>query len=73
MIFIEPHIHMYSRTTDDYTAMYREGVRVAIEPSFWLGANRRYAGRSGITSSSSWILKPYARSGTASTTTRAFP
>jgi len=44
MTIIEPHIHMYSRTTDDYTAMYREGIRVAVEPSFWLGANRRHAG-----------------------------
>lgn len=44
MIFIEPHIHMYSRTTDDYTAMYRQGIRACVEPSFWLGANRRYAG-----------------------------
>jgi uncharacterized protein len=44
MIIIEPHIHMYSRTTDDYTAMYKQGIRVAVEPSFWLGANRRYAG-----------------------------
>ena len=44
MTIIEPHIHMYSRTTDDYAAMYREGIRVAVEPSFWLGANRRYAG-----------------------------
>jgi predicted metal-dependent TIM-barrel fold hydrolase len=44
MLFIDPHIHMYSRTTDDYAAMYREGIRVAVEPSFWLGANRRYAG-----------------------------
>ena len=44
MIIIEPHIHMYSRTTDDYTAMYRQGIRVVIEPSFWLGANRRHAG-----------------------------
>jgi len=41
---IEPHIHMYSRTTDDYQAMYRAGIRVVVEPSFWLGANRRYAG-----------------------------
>jgi predicted metal-dependent TIM-barrel fold hydrolase len=41
---VEPHIHMYSRTTDDYTAMYREGIRGAVEPSFWLGANRRHAG-----------------------------
>ncbi len=44
MNIIEPHIHMYSRTTDDYQAMYAAGIRVAVEPSFWLGANRRYAG-----------------------------
>lgn len=44
MIIIEPHIHMYSRTTDDYTAMYQAGIRVAVEPSFWMGSNRRYAG-----------------------------
>ncbi len=44
MTIIEPHIHMYSRTTDDYTAMYRAGIRAVVEPSFWLGANRRYAG-----------------------------
>ena len=44
MTIIEPHIHMYSRTTDDYTAMFRAGIRVAVEPSFWLGASRRYAG-----------------------------
>ncbi len=35
---------MYSRTTDDYTAMYKQGIRVAVEPSFWLGEHRRYAG-----------------------------
>lgn len=44
MTLIEPHIHMYSRTTDDYQAMYREGIRVCVEPSFWLGSDRRYAG-----------------------------
>lgn len=44
MTIIEPHIHMYSRTTDDYQAMYRAGIRACIEPSFWLGVNRRYAG-----------------------------
>jgi len=44
MIIIEPHIHMYSRTTDDYEAMFREGIRACVEPSFWLGTNRRYAG-----------------------------
>lgn len=44
MTIIEPHIHMYSRTTDDYQAMYRAGIRACLEPSFWLGVNRRYAG-----------------------------
>lgn len=41
---IEPHIHMYSRTTDDYQAMYAAGIRACVEPSFWLGSSRRYAG-----------------------------
>ena len=41
---IEPHIHMYSRTTDDYQAMYEAGIRACVEPSFWLGSHRRYAG-----------------------------
>lgn len=44
MKIIEPHIHMYSRTTDDYTRMYQAGIRACVEPSFWLGSNRRYAG-----------------------------
>ena len=44
MPMIEPHIHMFSRTTDDYQAMYRAGIRACVEPSFWLGANRRYPG-----------------------------
>ena len=44
MIIIEPHIHMYSRTTDDYAAMYKAGIRACVEPSFWMGSNRRYAG-----------------------------
>jgi len=44
MIIIEPHIHMYSRTTDDYQRMYAAGIRACVEPSFWLGTNRRYAG-----------------------------
>ena len=43
-MIIEPHIHMYSRTTDDYVAMYKAGIRACVEPSFWLGSNRRYAG-----------------------------
>lgn len=44
MTLIEPHIHMFSRTTEDYQAMYRAGIRACVEPSFWLGSNRRHAG-----------------------------
>ncbi len=43
-MIIEPHIHMFSRTTDDYQALYRAGIRVCVEPSFWLGSDRRHAG-----------------------------
>lgn len=44
MNIIDPHIHMYSRTTDDYHRMYDAGIRAIVEPSFWLGSNRRFAG-----------------------------
>ncbi|MEI7901207.1 MAG: TatD family hydrolase [bacterium] len=44
MTIIEPHIHMLSRTTDEYQALYQAGIRACVEPSFWLGTNRRYAG-----------------------------
>jgi len=44
MVIIEPHIHMFSRTTDDYQAMYAAGIRACVEPSFWLGVDRRHAG-----------------------------
>lgn len=42
--FIDPHIHMYTRTTDDYHRMYEAGIKAIVEPSFWLGEQRRYAG-----------------------------
>jgi predicted metal-dependent TIM-barrel fold hydrolase len=35
---------MYSRTTDDYQRMYAADIRACVEPSFWLGVNRRHAG-----------------------------
>jgi len=38
--FIDPHIHMYSRTTDDYENMRLAGIKTVIEPSFWLGQER---------------------------------
>ena len=40
----EPHIHMYSRTTDDYEAMSRAGIEVIVQPSFWLGGPRTSIG-----------------------------
>jgi hypothetical protein len=36
----DPHIHMTSRTTDDYERMYAAGVRALVEPAFWLGQPR---------------------------------
>lgn len=40
MKFIDPHIHMSARTTDDYEAMAAAGVVAVIEPAFWLGQPR---------------------------------
>ncbi|GHJ93416.1 TatD family hydrolase [Streptomyces sp. NE5-10] len=40
MRIFDPHIHMTSRTTDDYAAMYASGVRAVVEPAFWLGQPR---------------------------------
>ena len=40
MRIFDPHIHMTSRTTDDYEAMFAAGVRALVEPAFWLGQPR---------------------------------
>ncbi|WP_104196044.1 TatD family hydrolase [Cryobacterium sp. M15] len=40
MRIMDPHIHMSSRTTTDYEAMYAAGVRAVVEPAFWLGQPR---------------------------------
>ncbi len=42
--FIDPHIHMTSRTTDDYEAMAKAGIVAIIEPAFWLGQPRTAVG-----------------------------
>lgn len=42
--FFDPHIHMYSRTTDDYVAMSKAGIEVVVQPSFWLGSPRTQVG-----------------------------
>lgn len=44
MRFIDPHIHMVSRTTDDYAAMAAAGIVAVIEPAFWVGQPRTEAG-----------------------------
>jgi uncharacterized protein len=40
MQFFDPHVHMSSRTTDDYQAMADAGIVGLIEPAFWLGQPR---------------------------------
>jgi len=40
MRIFDPHIHMTSRTTDDYRRMYDSGVRTVVEPAFWSGQPR---------------------------------
>lgn len=43
-MYIDPHIHMLSRTTDDYERMAAAGVVAVIEPAFWLGQPRTNIG-----------------------------
>ena len=40
MQFIDPHVHMVSRTTDDYERMARMGCVALSEPAFWAGFDR---------------------------------
>jgi len=40
MYFIDPHVHMISRTTDDYERMTRMGCVAISEPAFWAGFDR---------------------------------
>lgn len=44
MKLFDPHIHMTSRTTDDYQAMAAAGVAAVLEPAFWLGQPRTHVG-----------------------------
>jgi len=44
MRFIDPHIHMSARTTDDYERMVAAGIVAVIEPAFWLGQPRTNVG-----------------------------
>src|SRR5690625_1933348 len=40
MRYIDPHIHMVSRTTDDYRRMGKAGCVAISEPAFWAGFDR---------------------------------
>ena len=40
MQYIDPHIHMVSRTTDDYKRMALAGCALVSEPAFWAGYDR---------------------------------
>src|SRR5262245_52636498 len=44
MRLFDPHIHMTSRTTDDYQAMANANVAAIVEPAFWLGQPRTHVG-----------------------------
>jgi uncharacterized protein len=44
MNLFDPHIHMTSRTTDDYQRMAAAGIVAVLEPAFWLGQPRTSAG-----------------------------
>lgn len=40
MDYIDPHIHMVSRITDDYATLARMGCVAISEPAFWAGFDR---------------------------------
>ena len=42
--YIDPHIHMVSRTTDDYKRMALAGCVLVSEPAFWAGFDRSGVG-----------------------------
>ena len=44
MKLFDPHVHMTSRTTDDYEAMSAAGIAAIVEPAFWLGQPRTHVG-----------------------------
>ena len=40
MKIIEPHIHMVTRTTDEYQSLSLAGIHTVTEPAFWAGYDR---------------------------------
>ncbi len=41
---IDPHMHMVSRSTDDYRRARLAGVECCVEPAFWSGQDKQHAG-----------------------------
>jgi predicted metal-dependent TIM-barrel fold hydrolase len=44
MKYFDPHIHMLSRTTDDYENMAAANIVGVVEPAFWQGQPRTHLG-----------------------------
>lgn len=44
MKLFDPHVHMTSRTTDDFEAMAKAGIVAVVEPAFWSGQPRTHVG-----------------------------
>ncbi|PSP72715.1 hydrolase TatD [Halobacteriales archaeon QH_9_66_26] len=44
MEIIDPHMHMVSRSADDYRRARRAGIECCIEPAFWSGTDKQHAG-----------------------------
>ncbi len=44
MQYVDPHIHMVSRVTDDYKRMALAGCVLVSEPAFWAGFDRSGVG-----------------------------
>lgn len=44
MKLFDPHVHMTSRSTDDYQAMAGAGISAIVEPAFWVGQPRTHVG-----------------------------
>ena len=59
MDYIDPHIHMVSRITDDYETLARMGCVAMSEPAFWAGFDRCIGAMAfAITSGSSPRFEP---------------
>jgi predicted metal-dependent TIM-barrel fold hydrolase len=43
MYYIDPHVHMISRVTDDYERLAKAGCLAVSEPAFWAGFDRSSA------------------------------